>query len=420
MRVAIVGSGISGLYAAYRLSVTYDVTIFEASERIGGHSNTVQVDDNGTKIGIDTGFIVHNDRNYPLLTKMFEDLGVPTQESEMSFSVTDHDNNIFYRATSPKTIFAHRPNIANPKVWKMLAEILRFNRLAKAELAKQEMWQGSTSEFCRHHKFSKNFIDLYLVPLGASIWSADPSTYMDFPISTLLRFLDNHGLVSLGDRPTWRTVTGGSKVYIDLLVERLKVNGTKILTNSPVNKVQRSKSQVVIQAQNTHHNFDACVIACHSDQALALLEEPTDLEKHTLGNIAYIKNTATLHTDRTLMPPKRSQWASWNYLSDETATQARLTYDMNNLQRLSTKRNYFVSLNCDDYINPNSILYQCDYQHPVFDLGSHRARSSYEDLLRQGSDTRTYFAGAYWHYGFHEDGALSGSQAAAHLSETFR
>lgn len=420
MRVAIVGSGISGLYAAYSLSARYDVTLFEAASRIGGHANTVTVDDGEESVGIDTGFIVHNDRNYPLLTSMFEELGVPTQASEMSFSVTDHERNIFYRATNPRTIFAHRPNLINRKIWKMLAEILRFNRLAQAELNKHDSLNLSTAEFCHRHKFSNDFVELYLVPLGASIWSADPRTYMDFPISTLLKFLDNHGLVSLGNRPNWRTVTGGSRVYVDLLVQRLKANGTKILTSSPVDLVQRSASEVTIGSHNTKHTFDACILACHSDQSLALLEKPTDLEKQTLGNISYIRNTATLHTDRSLMPPKRIQWASWNYLRDDNATSARLTYDMNTLQRLNTKRNYFVSLNCEQSINPNSVIYQCDYQHPVFDLGSHQARASYEKLLAQGSQTRTYFAGAYWHYGFHEDGALSGSQAAANLSKNFR
>ena len=412
MRVAIVGSGVSGLYTAYRLANRFDVTVFEANNRVGGHANTVTVEDEGNSIGVDTGFIVHNDRNYPLLTAMFNELDVPTQASEMSFSVVDTERNINYRATNLKTIFAHKPNIAKPAVWKMLAEILRFNRLAQRELAAGELQPESTSEFCRRNKFSSDFVELYLIPLGASIWSADPSTYMDFPINTLLRFLDNHGLVSLGDRPNWRTVSGGSQVYVDRLITHLHAGGTKILTNSSVEVVKRAQDRVEITASGTSHSFDAAVIACHSDQALAMLERPTDLEKQTLGNISYISNTATLHTDRSLMPPNRTQWASWNYLREPASTLPRLTYDMNILQRLKTKRNYFVSLNSQAAINPNTILYQTQYQHPVFDLGSQQARLQHSEMLKQGTKSRTFFAGAYWHYGFHEDGALSGSQAA--------
>jgi len=422
VNIAIIGSGVSGLVAAYKLAKKNKVTIFEARDRAGGHANTVSVEDKDTGLlNIDTGFIVHNDRNYPNLLQIFEELKIQTQPSEMSFSVSDPNRNIFYRATNLKTLFAHKPNLVKKDMWQMLYQISKFNKLAKNTLENNSpQVEGSSDfdsrtakDFLHDYKFSKQFIDLYFIPLGASIWSADPNTFLEFPAISLFRFLDNHGLLGLGNRPNWRTITNGSKVYVDAIIKYIESLGAEVLLDSPVKSVSREEnSSLRLSTEKSETQFDAVIFACHADQALNIISDPTEDETQILSSFKFIKNTATLHTDMAFMPQKKNNWASWNYLVPEykhVSSKPRLTYDLTNLQRLDTDKRYLVTLNCSKDISEAKKIIEFEYKHPIFDTSAISAQYKFDQVNGSSQDARTntYFCGAYWGYGFHEDGATS-------------
>jgi predicted NAD/FAD-binding protein len=424
MRIAIVGSGIAGLTCAHVLGPHHDVTLFEADDRLGGHSNTVTVNDPAAgELAVDTGFIVHNDRNYPNLVRLFAELEVPVQDTEMSFGVTDRnfsgrgpagDGVFTYRATSVSTLFADKRNLARPTMWRMLADIVRFYRSANRMLADDRDLdeQPSLGQFLRDGNYSDAFIDLHLIPMGASVWSADPETFDEFPAISLFRFLGNHGLLGVGNRPQWRTVVGGSRVYVDAVARRF--DGT-IRLNTPVIGIERDDEAVTVRTPGGADRFDRVVLACHSDQALAMLNDPSPAEKEVLGAIRYQPNTATLHTDTSVMPPVRKAWAAWNYDRPEAGVvdgRSTLTYDMTDLQRLEGSKRYLVSLNSDHRIDPDSVLASFEYAHPVFDGPAIRAQQRFEEIDGVG---RTHFCGAYWSYGFHEDGMASGLRVCRRL-----
>ena len=411
MQIAVIGSGIAGLTCAHVLSPHHQVTLFEADDRIGGHSNTVLVDDPEVgQIGVDTGFIVHNDRHYPNLQRLFDELGVATIDTEMSFGVADTASGLQYRATNLSTLLADRRNLIRPDFWKMVVQIPRFYRRARQFLEHGDPGV-SVGQFLRDGGYSPAFINLHLVPMGASVWSSAPNDFLNFPAQSLFRFLDNHGLLSVGNRPQWKAIPGGSRVYVNKILDSF--SGT-VRMSEPVISVTRDDRGVVIQTTPSKpERFDAVVLACHSDQALNMLADPTLQEKDILSAIRYQPNRATLHTDTSVMPGARRAWAAWNYhRMSPSAEQAVLTYDLTLLQGLPSSRRYMVTLNADDSIDPKSILASFDYAHPVFDGPAVAAQSRVTEI---SGVNRTHFAGAYWSYGFHEDGMASGLRVCTEL-----
>lgn len=418
MRVAVIGSGIAGLSAAHALdkAANTDVVLFEAADRLGGHANTVTVTDpTAGELGVDTGFIVHNDRNYPALVALFEELNVEVQDTEMSFAVTDRATGFHYRATNINTLFADRSNLIRPTMWRMLADIVRFYRNANRFLdgADPSAPPGqSIAEFLRDGRYHTSFVDLHLVPMGAAVWSTDPTTFDQFPAYSLLSFLRNHGLLGVGDRPQWRTVVGGSRAYVNAFEAAF---GGEVRRNAAVASVSRTTAEefVTVTANGNSEHFDEVVLACHSDQALAMLSDATPAEKDVLGAIRYQPNRATLHTDISLLPPTESAWAAWNYEcavgSDDAAA---VTYDLTCLQRLPGARRYLVTLNSEERIDPAQVLGSFDYSHPVFDQPAIAAQQRHGEI---SGVANTHFCGAYWGFGFHEDGMASGLRVAAAL-----
>jgi uncharacterized protein len=409
MRVAIVGTGISGLASAHRLHRIHDVTVFEAAGRIGGHANTVRIDLDDETHHVDTGFIVYNERNYPRFTRLLDELGVATQPSEMSFSVRNEATGHEWSGSSLGGLFADRRDVARVAHWKMLADIVRFNRAARALLDAT----GPTDpgppldDFLAEHRFQGRVVEDYIVPLGASIWSADPTTFGRYPSASLFRFLDNHGLISLGGRPRWRTVTGGSARYVDALVTPFR---DRIRLGAPVEKVVRTVDGFVevIAAGGEPEQFDHVILACHADEALALLGDPTPTEREVLGAVQFQPNEATLHTGTAMLPRSRRAWSSWNYHVTTTERHVpSLTYWMNRLQGLDSAHEICVTLNRHDEIDPGSVLGRFGYSHPVYDPGTLAAQARRHEIQgRRG----TWFVGAWWGYGFHEDGVASSDE----------
>ncbi len=402
MRIAIVGTGVSGLVCAHLLSRKHDVTVFEADPRPGGHAHTVRVDLADETHDVDTGFLVYNERNYPGLIRLFDDLGVATKPSDMSFSVSDDVSGVEWRGSSLTTLFAQRRNALRPSFLRMLADVVRFNRTARGLLASDHPTDRSLADLLADGHWSPQFRDWYLIPMGSSIWSADPSTFLDMPAVTFARFFDNHGLLDYGNQPSWRTVDGGSKQYVDAILAPL---GDAVRLSSPVAKVTRSYDGVELHTDMGPERFDHVVLATHSDQALRLLSDPTVPEREVLGAIRYQANRATLHTDERLLPANRRAWASWNYhrLADQPQV-ATLTYRLRSLQGIDSAHEILVTLNRDDAIRDDRVLARFDYDHPVFDIPAIAAQRRHQEL---NGARRTWVCGAYWGHGFHEDGVQS-------------
>ncbi|MEM7273435.1 MAG: FAD-dependent oxidoreductase [Actinomycetota bacterium] len=403
-RIAIVGSGIAGLTCAHLLDELHEVTLFEADARLGGHTNTVTVDDpDAGPLGVDTGFIVHNDRNYPNLIRLFDRLGVATQESEMSFSVTDAGG-FTYRATNVATLLARPANVVDRRWWRMMADIVRFYRAGNRFLDRPDPTL-TIGQFLADGRYSASFVDLHLLPMGAAVWSTSPADFEDFPAQALLTFLRNHGLLSIGDRPQWRTVTGGSRTYVEAIADRF--SGT-VRADTPVLRVARRRSGAATAVEVTTatgtDRFDAVVLACHSDQARALIADRSGPEEEILGAIRYRENDAVLHTDTTVLSPARRAWAAWNYHAGPNRSEPSLTYDLTTLQRLPGRHRYLVTLNPDPARPPSGQIARFRYAHPQFDTAAIRAQDRVEEI--DGVDG-LYFCGAYWRYGFHEDGLVS-------------
>lgn len=405
MKVAIIGTGISGLAAAHRLRHRADLTIFEAGRRVGGHANTLVAESERGLESIDTGFIVFNDRNYPEFSRLLQELEVPSKPSSMSFSVSDRE--FEYTGRSLNGLFARRRNLVDPRFLRMLAEFPRFQRKLK-ELSASGIEGPSLAEFIEQERFSTELRDRVVVPLVSAVWSADPEQMWTFPVGFLARFLDNHGLLSLRNRPQWRTVEGGSWSYVRALTEPLR---NRIRTDTPIESIRRHGDRVEVKPRGVPaEEFDQVVIATHSDQALRLLDDPTPAEREVLGRIAYQPNEAVLHSDESLMPKRRAAWASWNYhLAEQPTGRTALTYDMNRLQSLGCRRQFCVTLNLTDQIDPAKILEVIQYEHPVFTPDAVDAQARWSEISGRG---RTHYAGAYWRNGFHEDGAFSGLRAA--------
>lgn len=403
MKLAIIGSGISGLTAAYRLQQWFDVTVFEAADYIGGHTNTVDVQIDNERHAIDTGFIVFNDWTYPNFIKLLTELGVESQPTSMSFSVRDDRTDLEYNGESLNSLFAQRRNLLRPRFFRMVGDILRFNRQANRLLTECDS-QMTVGEFLERFRYSREFANHYLLPMGAAIWSCPMGTFAEFPIHFIIEFYRNHGLLSITKRPTWRSILGGSRSYIGPITKGFR---GRIRVNTPIQSVARSDDSVeIVPRGGEPERFDHVIFACHSDQALRILgADATRNEREVLSHFPYNRNTAVLHTDVSLLPQRRLVWASWNYLIRLKApTAATVTYNMNILQRIQSRHTFCVTLNDESAIDPNRILRRFEYHHPVFTVHRSSAQRRHSELI---DVNRTSYCGAYWGNGFHEDGVVS-------------
>jgi len=408
MKVAIVGAGVSGLVAAHLLSREHEITIFEANHYAGGHTNTIRVDTPNQTHHVDTGFIVFNNRNYPNFERLLDRLGVAWQPSSMTFSVSDGRGDFEYNGSSPNGLFAKRAHLVTPWFHRMIADMARFNRAAQ-ELLHHDGDGPSLGQWLEQQRFSRPFIERLIVPQASAVWSADPQQMSTFPARFLAEFFDNHGMLSLRGRPRWRTVSGGSARYVEALTRQL--NG-RIALDTPVTAVTRGADHVLVTPRGGGaQRFDEVVLATHSDQALAMLRDASDREHEVLGAIPYQANQAVLHTDVRLLPRRRRAWASWNYhLLDRPAPQTTVTYHMNRLQSLNAEREFCVTLNRTSEIDPRHVIRKIDYAHPVYTADGVQAQRRFDEI---NGRNRTHFCGAYWGWGFHEDGVVSAQRVAA-------
>ena len=417
MRIAVIGGGIAGMMSWYLLRRQHDVTLFEANAYLGGHTATVDVNVGGKNYAIDTGFIVFNDWTYPLFNRFLLELGVDYQHTTMSFAVSAPKANLEYNGNNLSTLFAQKRNLLRPSFWRMLRDIVRFNKTAKAMLdANDADLDLPIDTFLTKHKFGKELRDHYLLPMGAAIWSAGLTAMPDFPLRFFLQFCKNHGLLNITDRPQWSVVKGGSREYVKAMLKKCGQAG--ILLDRPIAKVTRSSEGVCITAADGSVSYyDQVVFACHSDQALAMLADATEEERRVLGGIAYQANEVVLHTDERLLPVRRKAWAAWNYLlGDSSKTSATLSYNMNILQGLPEGPTFVVTLNATEQIQPEKILRKFSYAHPVY---NHSTLASQQQRSLINGVNRSYFCGAYWYNGFHEDGVRSAVDVAAMLGVPF-
>ncbi len=405
MKIAIVGTGISGMVTAYLLHRDHEITVFEAADYIGGHTNTIDVQMNGQTYAVDTGFIVFNDWTYPNFIALLKKLGVETQASDMSFSVKCEQTGLEYNGTSMNTLFAQRRNLLRPSFYRMIRDILHFNR-ESVELLNQPEPGPSLGAYLETNRYSSEFIDHYIVPMGAAIWSADHATMWRFPARYLVQFFKNHGMLSVNDRPAWRVIKGGSQRYMERLIAPFR---DRIQLSAPVESVVRHSDSVEIRLTQgggaRTMRFDHVIIAAHSDQALSMLTDPSPTEKEILGAIPYHDNEAVLHTDASLLPRRKLAWAAWNYhLLRNQPDRAVVTYHMNRLQGLSAPHEFCVTLNHSDAIDPAKVLRRITYHHPVYSPAAVEAQKRHGDI---SGVNRTSYCGAYWGFGFHEDGVKS-------------
>jgi predicted NAD/FAD-binding protein len=402
MRIAVIGSGISGMVAAYHLSREHEVTVYEAGAYAGGHTATVDVESGGRSYAVDTGFIVYNDWTYPRFIELLSELGVAWQPSDMSFSVRCERSGLEYNGTSLNSLFAQRRNFVRPAFLRMVSDILRFNRRAP-ELLKGDAVSQSLGEYLERERYSRYFIDHYIIPMGAAIWSSRPIDMLHFPARFFVEFFSNHGFLSVDDRPTWRVVQGGSREYVKRLTAPF---ASRLHLSTPVASVQRQANHVSLRTKaGVVEHFDQVFLACHSDQALAMLSDPTREEREILGAIPYQANEALLHTDARLMPRRKLAWAAWNYhLPIEQYERVTVTYNMNILQSLRAPDQFLVTLNRSADVDPAKVLGSYVYHHPVFTSAAIAAQQRRQEI---NGPRRTYYCGAYWGYGFHEDGVNS-------------
>jgi predicted NAD/FAD-binding protein len=418
MKIAIIGTGIAGNFAASRLAREHDITVYEARDRIGGHTNTVTVDEGGRQLAIDTGFIVYNDVTYPNFLALLDELDVASQPSDMSFSVTGGRHGLEYNGSSLNKLFAQRRNLLRPSFYRMLADILRFNREAPA-LLEQPAATLTLGEYLERNGYSEHFAEHYILPMGSAIWSATAARMRAMPAVFFVRFFQNHGLLSINERPQWRVIRGGSARYVEKLVAGHR---DRIRLGAAVREIRRRPDGVEVRADGcAPTRYDRVFLACHSDEALAMLAEPTPAQREVLGAIPYQHNEAVLHTDTALMPRRRRAWAAWNYNiprdTDRLEGKVTLTYNMNILQGLAAERQYCVTLNNTAAIDPDRILRVIGYEHPVFTERAVAAQARHREI--NGVDG-IYYCGAYWRYGFHEDGVVSAMDALRHFDEDLR
>jgi predicted NAD/FAD-binding protein len=404
-RIAVLGSGISGLAAAYYLSRKHEVTLFEKDERLGGHTHTVMVD----STPVDTGFIVHNDRTYPNFVKLMAELGVETQPSDMSFAVTSPDTGFEYSSRGLGGFFAQRTNLLRPGHYGLLKEILRFNREAPKLLDDPRAADLTLARFLERGQYRDDFVDRYLIPMAGAVWSMSPSDMLGFPALTLVRFFQNHGMLGINTHPKWKTIRGGSSRYIDPITAPYR---QRIELGARIESVARDEAGVVLRfADRPAMNFDEAVFACHGNQVLPLLKNPTPVEAEVMREFATSRNEVCLHTDERMLPRREQARASWNYLLGESG-KVTMTYHMNRLQSIRAPREFCVTLNANGSVDPGRVVRRMVYHHPLYTKASIAAQSRWGEI--SGKD-RVHFCGAYWFYGFHEDGVNSALRVARSL-----
>ena len=415
MRIAIIGSGISGLTTAYLLSRNHDIIMFEKNDYIGGHTHTHEIDHEGKSLSVDSGFIVYNERTYPNFIKLLDQLGVERQLTRMGFSVKSERDDLEYAGHSLNGLFAQRSNIFRPSFIRMLGSMNRFNQESRKDLPSIDP-KMTLGDYLLKNNYSTEFIQHFIIPIGAAIWSTVPTDMMNIPAVFFIRFFENHGLLQIINRPNWWVIKGGSKRYVDKIIAKFK---DKIRLSTPVKNVKRDDDSVTISFGldgENEENFDAVVFATHSDQSLALLEQPTKDEVEILGSIIYQNNDAVLHFDDTILPKRKTAWSSWNYLLDQDQSKpVALTYNMNILQGIVSSKTFCVTLNTQELIDPEKVIKYLNYEHPLFTLSSLKAQ---EQKSKISGKNNTYYCGAYWHNGFHEDGVVSALDVCSHFGET--
>jgi predicted NAD/FAD-binding protein len=408
MRIAIIGAGVSGLVCAHMLHRDHELVVFEATDRAGGHANTVHVETGTGAYDLDTGFVVFNERNYPGFERLLGELDVATQPSQMSFGVSDGVD-FEYNGASPNGLFATRRNLIAPAFHRMIGDLIRFNRDARRLLASDE--DQALGDWLSQQHYSRMFVERLIVPQASAVWSADPAQIWSFPARFMVEFFENHGMLGFRGRPRWRTITGGSRRYLEALIRPWRGH---LRLSTPVTEVARHPSHVTMFASGYEpERFDAVVIATHSDQALAMLADPSERERELLGAIPYQRNEAVLHTDRSLLPRRRRAWASWNYhLGADAPGRCTVTYHMNRLQSLRADREFCVTLNRTEAIDPDQIIRTMQYAHPVYTPAGIAAQARHHEISGRN---RTHYCGAYWGSGFHEDGVSSALRVVREL-----
>ncbi|MCX6170232.1 MAG: FAD-dependent oxidoreductase [Ignavibacteriales bacterium] len=412
-KLAIVGTGIAGMGAAYFLNKNYDITVFEKDSYVGGHTNTVTVKESDKEIFIDTGFMVFNKVTYPNLTKLFEKLDVAIKPTDMSFSVFHLESGLEYSGSGLNGLFAQRKNIFNPKFVKMLFQINKFNKECLETLTNPKYADYSLADYVEEKGSGKDFLYKYLIPMSSAVWSSPPDLMLKFPAKTLVRFFHNHGFLGLDTQHQWYTVVDGSQSYRKKITAQYQ---DKIHVNNGVKSVSRENGKVKISTvDNTEYLFDKVIFASHADETLKMLTDPTDLEKNILTKFKYQLNKATLHTDSTIMPKNKNVWSSWNYRIEPKNGEVKTStiYYMNSLQHVSKSQDYFVSINDPGNVGKDKIIKEIDYDHPLFDLDSIEAQENIQQINKQGNNT--FFCGSYFKYGFHEDAFASALELSFHL-----
>ncbi len=407
MKVAVIGGGISGLTAAYRLEDVHEVVLFEADSRLGGHAHTVDVETGSASLAVDTGFIVYNETTYPRFIRLLDELGVETNPSDMSFGISCERTGIEWASHGLRSFLARPANVLDARFRAMARDIFRFNREAPAWLPGADE-KVTLRDWLAGRRYSDAFSELYLLPMGASIWSASPDRFLEVPAATIIRFFQNHQLLQTSDMLPWRTIAGGSRRYVEALGAALE---GRVRRSDRVTGIRRTDGGVEVSTSSGRlEDFDRVILATHSDQALALLDAPTHAERRVLSAIRYQENEAVLHTDDSLLARRPGAWASWNYRVPAEATERVLvTYDMTRLQSLDSDARMLVTLNPEGRIDEGRVISRQTYHHPVFDQAAIEAQQAYDQLDGAGG---IHYAGAYWRYGFHEDGVFSGERAA--------
>lgn len=413
MKIAVIGTGISGMVVAHLLAGSHDLVVYEANDYIGGHTHTVDVEAGGKRFAVDTGFIVFNKVTYPNFVRLLRRLGVRWKPSQMSFSVKCEQSGLEYRPSSLGTLFAQRKNLLSPPFYRMIYDLFRFRRESE-ELLDRENQDKTLGQYLQEKRYSRMFSEKFILPMGAAIWSADSERFREFPARYFVEFFKNHGFLEVRNQPQWLVIEGGSRRYVEELIRPF---ADRIRLNSPVERVKRGQGGVEVKARGAEaERFDQVVIAAHSDEALAMLADASEAERDILASIPYQENLTLLHTDASILPERWACWASWNYYipSREKGRQT-VTYDMNILQGLDAPVEFCVTLNLEEVLNPEKVLRRIPYAHPVYTSKGLEAQGRREEI---NGVNRTYFCGAYWGYGFHEDGVKSALAVAKHFGKT--
>ena len=414
MKIAIIGSGISGIYAAHYLGKQHQTTLYEANPSLGGHTDTHHLILQDRRFSVDTGFIVFNEHHYQYFCKFLKELQVSSRPSNMTFSVSDPSTGLEYNATTLDKLFCQRKNLISPRFYRMILDIVRFYKQAPKLLEGNDD-ELTLGQYLQNNRYSQAFVDDHILPMACALWSGPPSIIEKFPARYLMAFMNNHQMLQIDQRPEWRTIEGGSDSYIQAFLKKFQ---GRVRLNSPVNSVQRHRLGVTVKTEIDQIEYDQIILACHSDQALSLLTDPSPEERAILGAIKFQENDTVLHTDKRLMPQHPKAWASWNALKMKHEQQrCTVTYYMNLLQGLDAPEPLLVTLNCTDLIDPEKILVRRSYHHPVYTPESLAAQKRRPEI---NGINRTFYAGAYWGWGFHEDGVKSAREVVDMIQETLR